>query len=150
MDWKLILNNIWEAIGIPVVVSILGILSYIGTKIVKQIKGIIAAKVELVAISSENQIRQQVYGILDSTVEAAVASNMQLAKKLKERNNGKLEMDDITELQNSCKRLVEQSLPSSLLNENSSTLEILGGKEKINSMISTLIEKHVFGYHNKK
>lgn len=148
MDWKEILNNIYTTIGTPAIMAIIAAFSYLGGKLLLQAKNILAAKMELFTLSSENEIRQQVFDILDSTVEAAVASNMQLANKMKEVNVGKLDASNVRELQESCKRLVEHSLPPSLLNKDSSTVNIIGGIDKVNSMISTLIEKHVFEYKN--
>ena len=149
MNWNDIMTDIYNTIGTPLILGLIGFVAYIGTKIFKQVKILLSAKIELMSITSENRIREQVYSILNSLVEAAVASNMPIAETLKKRNNGKLEATDIKELQNSCKQLVEHSLPSSLLQEDSSTLNIIGGKDKLESMVSTLIEKHVYEYHNK-
>lgn len=148
MDWKVILSQTYDMLVTPAIVAILGVLSYLGTKLLKQIKSIMSSKMELFGLQAENEIRQQVFDLLDSTVEAAVGSNMQLATKMKKMSaDGKLDADEVKELHDSCIGLIEHSLPPSLLKADSSTVGILGGLDKVNSMINTLIEKHVFEYN---
>jgi len=76
MNWNDIMTDIYNTIGTPLILGLIGFVAYIGTKIFKQVKILLSAKIELMSITSENRIREQVYNILDSLVEAAVASNM--------------------------------------------------------------------------
>ena len=144
------MDTILEAFADKLIIPIIAVL---GTALVVIIQGFtsrIAKSIELnnrlSDIEKEAAIRERLLSILGQAVQSAVGSNMQLAESMKE--SGKLTPEQIKQLQDSAKQRVWNSLPPTLLNEESIT-KILGGRDQINELISTMIEQYVYEYKMK-
>lgn len=132
----------------PLVLSGLGWLSVYLTKCAKRVIESIEAKNELENMSRVNEMRSNLLKEIETSVKAAVGSNMQIANKMKERGK-KLTDDQISELQNSAKKLIMDSLPESLTTEGGTLLKIIGGKDKLDITIDNMLETAVYEYKMK-
>lgn len=144
MFWSYILDHIFVPVMIVIGAALVIVVKHYADKIAKSI----VAKNEISSMTKENTTRKELIETLNSIVESAVASNMQLAEAMK-KNGQKLTQEQIEELNNTCKTLVINSLPLSLTEENGVLLEVIGGKEKLNAIISSMMEKHVYEYKVK-
>lgn len=106
------------------------------------------AKNEIANMEKKNAIRLQLTKTIEEHVEAAVASNMQLADEMK-KSGQKLEEYQIMQLNESAKTLVLNSLPPSLTEEDGVLLEIIGGRDRLDAIISSMMEKYVYQYKAK-
>lgn len=141
MFWSYVLDHIFVPIMIVIGASVVIVVKHYADKIAKSI----VAKNEISSMSKENTVRNELIKTLDEMVKAAVASNMELAKKLKE-NGRKLTDDEIEELNNTVITLVMNSLPPSLTNDDGVLLEIIGGRDKLDAIIRSMMEKYVYEY----
>lgn len=145
MFWSYVLDHIFVPVMIVIGAALVIVVKHYADKIAKSI----VAKNEISSMTKENTARKELIETLNSIVESAVASNMQLAEKMKE-DGQKLSQEQIDELNNVCKTLVMNSLPLSLTEENGILLEVIGGQEKLDAIISSMMEKHVYEYKVKK
>lgn len=141
MFWSYVLDNI----GVPLLCAIGAALVIVVKHYADKIAKSIVAKNELSAMSKKNTIRNELLTTLSEVVKAAVASNMDLSRKMKE-NGHKLTEEEIMELNKTVMRLVMNTLPPSLTNDDGVLLEIIGGKDKLESIIKSMMEKYVYEY----
>lgn len=145
MDWNMFMGGVWDHIFIPILIAIGAAMLYVIKHYADKISKSIVAKNELAAMEKENTARKEILNTLSTMVESAVASNMQLADAMK-KNGAKLNEDQIAELNRSAKQLVINTLPPSLTNEGGVLLEIIGGREKLDAIIQSMMEKYVYEY----
>ena len=148
MGENYIFQTIVDNLGIPILIAFGGAISLFIGKWADKIGNSIMIKNEIDSIEKRSKARKEILDALRPTVEAAVASNMQLANTMRERN-GKLTDTDIAELNKSAKELVINTLPESLTSENGELLKILGGKEQLDAAIKVMIEQYVYEYKLK-
>lgn len=148
MDTYQIFQSILDNLGVPVLIAIGTGIALIVNKYFDKITKSIEVKHEIESIEKRMKTRKEILETLRPTVEAAVASNMQLAEKMKERN-GKLNENDIRELNESAKNLVMNTLPKSLSEDDGVLLEIIGGREQLDTAIKIMIEQYVYEYKLK-
>lgn len=145
MDSTMFWSYVLDHIGVPVLCAIgaavVMVVKYYADKIAKSV----VAKNELSAMSKKNTIRNELLVTLSEVVKAAVASNMELSDQMKQ-NGHKLTDDEIRELNGTVMRLVMNTLPPSLTNDDGVLLEIIGGKDKLESIIKSMMEKYVYEY----
>lgn len=144
MFWSYILDHIFVPVMIVIGAALVIVVKHYADKIAKSI----VAKNEISSMTKENTARKELIETLNSIVGSAVASNMQLAEAMK-KNGQKLTQEQIDELNNTCKTLVINSLPLSLTEDNGILLEVIGGREKLDAIISSMMEKHVYEYKVK-
>lgn len=146
MDYFLnFLNAISDHVVIPLIIAFGAAMLFVFKDRFDKIAKSIVAKNELSEMEKETNIRKQLLETIDNQVKAAVASNMSIANEMK--NNGeKLSEDQIRKLNDSAKRLVLNSLPPSLTENNGVLLEIIGGRDKLEGVIEVMLEKHVYEY----
>lgn len=149
MDGYQVFQAILDNLAVPVLLAIGGGIAVIVTKWLDKIGNSITIKNEIDSIEKRMKTRQQIIETLRPTVEAAVASNMQLADKMRERN-GKLSEEDAVALNESAKELVLNTLPKSLTDEDGVLLDIIGGRDQLNTAIKIMIEQYVYDYKLKK
>lgn len=144
-EWSVIIGAIGDHIIVPIIMAIgVGILFVLKHYIDKISKSIVA-KNEISAMEKQSTVRKELLTTLSTIVEAAVGSNMQIANAMK-ANGEKLTPEQISELNQSAKKLVINSLPPSLTNDGGVLLEIIGGREKLDAVIDSLMEKSVYEY----
>ena len=85
----------------------------------------------------------EILNSLSLVVNAAVASNMQAADTMREENNGKLSEEQGKHLHDIAVEMIKKSLPDSLTNVGGTLMNIVGGKEQLDTIVDTLIEKNV-------
>lgn len=141
MFWSYVLDHIFVPVMIVIGTALVIVVKHYADKIAKSI----VAKNEISSMSKENTVRNELIKTLDEMVKAAVASNMDLSKKLKE-NGRKLTDNEIMELNNTVTTLVMNSLPPSLTNDDGVLLEIIGGRDKLDAIIRSMMEKYVYEY----
>lgn len=141
MFWSYVLDHIFVPVMVVLGAALVIVVKHYADKIAKSI----VAKNELSAMSKENTVRNDIIKTVDEMVKAAVASNMDITKKLKE-NGHKLTDEEIAELNETAKCLVLNTLPPSLTNDDGILLEIVGGKDKLDSMIKNMIDKYAYEY----
>ena len=100
-------------------------------------------------LEKETAVRKKLLDTIESCVEAAVGSNMQLADSMKEDGNSLTE-EQIAKLNKNVKTLVYSSLPSSLTEEDGTLMKIIGGPDKLEALIDAMMEKYVYEYKIKK
>lgn len=141
MFWSYVLDHIFVPAMIALGAALVIVVKHYADKIAKSI----VAKNELSNMSKENTVRNDIIKTVDEMVKAAVASNMDITKKLKE-NGHKLTEHEIAELNATAKCLVMNTLPPSLTNDDGVLLEIIGGKDKLDAMIKNMIDKYAYEY----
>lgn len=142
--FQIILDNL----AIPILLAFCGGLTFIVKKWADKIVNSITIKNEIDGIEKRMKVRQDIINTLKPTVEAAVATNMQLAEKMRERN-GKLSEGDAMLLNNTAKDLIMNTLPPSLTKEDGILLDIMGGKAQLETAINIMIEQYVYEYKLK-
>ena len=143
MDSYTIFQTIIDNLAVPILLAIGGGLAVIATKWTEKIGNSITVKNEIDSIQKRMKARKDILDTLEPTVKSAVASNMSLAKKLKE-TNGRLTEEDISQLNKSAKDLVMSTLPDSLTQDEGVLLDIIGGRDQLESAIDVMIEKYVY------
>lgn len=146
MTWDYFWSSVFDNLAVPVLALIGGaivvLLQKFGNKITKSIE----TKNEIASLNKQSATRIQLLAELKVFVEAAVASNMQIAEKLKEASGGKLTEDQKVELQETAKELVYKVLPPSLTDDGGVLLDVIGGKGRLDAIIDNLIEQYVYEY----
>jgi len=141
----MIFQTILDNLAVPILIAVGGGIALIVNKYFEKITNSIAVKNEIAAIEKRTKIRKDILETLEPAVKAAVASNMDIAAKMKE-NKGKLTQEDVKELNNSAISLVMNTLPDSLTSEDGVLLEIIGGREQLECAIKVMIERYVYEY----
>ncbi len=149
MDSYQWVSAIFDNIGIPILAAFGAIIVGLINSFAKKITASIVAKNDAESLEKVFATKSYVIQEIDKIVEAAVASNMQIAEDMK-RAGQKLSEEQITQLQESAKELVLNSLPASLTEESGSMIQVIGGQDKLYALISALLEKHVYEYKIKK
>jgi len=134
-----IVNTILAPLLIIVGSTILVVVKSYADKITNSI----VSKNETEALHSVTQTKVNLLDELDTVVDAAVASNMQFAEELRAKHE-KLTAEEARQLKKSAEQLIYNSLPPSLLDPNGALSKVVGGREKLESLVEGLIEKHVF------
>lgn len=142
--WKAVVDNIL----LPIVVVIGASLITIVKSYAKKITDSIIAKNDIVTLDNITSIKNNLLSEIGTIVQAAVFTNMTLAENLK-AGGKKLAEEEVTILQDSAKQLIYQSLPVGLTDENGSMLKIIGGKEKLDTIIGGLLEHAVVDAKSK-
>lgn len=144
----MLMQAIIDNILLPIVVVIGSSLLFIVKSYAKKITNSVISKNELMSLDNLTSIKNNLLTEIQTIVQAAVFTNMKLAETMK-TGGKKLEETEITMLQNSAKRLVYQSLPLSLTDENGPMLKIIGGQEKLDSIINGYLEQAVINAKSK-
>ena len=148
MDFFTVFQTIIDNLAAPILLAIGTGIAVIATKWTDKIGNSVTVKNEIESIQKRMKARKDILDALAPAVEAAVASNMDIANTMKERN-GKLTEDDVMELNQSAMRLVMNTLPKSLTDSDGVLLEIIGGEEQLEAAIKVMIEKYVYEYKLK-
>ena len=144
-----LLSSIMDNIMSPIL-AVLGVaLVFIFKNRFDKISKSIVAKNEIAEMKNKNTIRKELMEIIASNVEAAVASNMQIAAAMKSGGR-KLTDADVKTLNESAKTLIMNSLPDSLTKEGEPLNDIIGGTTKLHTIIDALMEKYVYEYKVKQ
>lgn len=145
-----IITSIVDNVLLPVLLVVGSTVLLVVKSYVNKITKSIIAKNELDALERTNSVNNHLINEISVIVESAVASNMQLAESMKEGSENGLSDDQIKELNESTMRLINNALPPSLLDVDSPLLEIIGGRERLNSIIKNMIEQYVYEYKVKR
>lgn len=148
MEFISLIQTVIDHLGIPILIAIGGGFAVIASKWTEKIGNSITIKNEIDSIEKRTKARKSILETLEPAVQAAVASNMQLADTIRQ-NKGKLTQDDIVMLNNSAKELIMNTLPKSLTDEDGVLLDIIGGKAQLDAAIKVMIEKYVYEYKIK-
>lgn len=143
--WSSILNNIFTPVFVVIGGAVVIYVKHFADKFAK----ILIAKNEIAEMEKQSTVRKDLLEVIATTVESAVASNMQLANSMK-RSGTKLTEDQIMELNNSAKSLIMNALPQGLTEEGGVLLDIIGGRDKLNAIIDSMMEKYVYEYKIKE
>lgn len=149
MDSYQWINALFENLAIPIIAAIGIIVVNVVKSFGKKITDSIVAKNEAESLEKVFAVKSYVIQEISTIVEAAVASNMQIAEDMKKAGQ-KLTEEQQYQLQQSAKELVLNSLPASLTQEDGSMIQIIGGQEKLDALISAMMEKSVYEYKIKK
>ena len=145
MGWNEMMSTISSTILIPLILAVGSAVLLIGKSYVNRISKSIVAKNELEQLEKINEVRSKIIADIDTIVKAAVGSNMQLAHTMKQ-NGHKLSEDESKALRNTAIKLIMSSLPPSVTDEGGVMLNIIGGKDRLNSLIEAMMEKYVYEY----
>lgn len=149
MDSYQWISAIFDNIAIPILAAFGGIIVYLIKSFADRITKSVVAKNEAASLEKVFATKSYIIKEIDDIVGAAVASNMQIADDMKKAGH-KLSEEQIMQLQESAKELVINSLPASLTEESGSMIQIIGGQDKLYSLINALMEKHVYEYKIKR
>lgn len=142
--WKdFLLNNLY----IPVLIAILGIVLRIVQQYADKFVELFNKRQKIESMEKIATVRDKLVMELDKNVQAAVASNIDMADKMKAAGH-KLDEGQIREINESAKVIIMKSLPSDI--NGMTPAEILGGEHVMNSMIDSFMEKHVLEYKIKR
>lgn len=145
MDWNMFMNSVFEHITVPIIILVGGVILAVLKPYAKKITASLTMKNEMESLEKMTQAKSNFIEQLDKLVESAVAANMQLAETMK-ANGHKLTDEQIQELNQSAKDLVMSSLPIDTLDPEGDLYKLIGGEEKLDKMITSLMEKHVYAY----
>ena len=149
MDGSMWWSAIFDNIGIPILACLGGIIVFVLKSLGDRVTKSIVAKNEAASLEKVFAVKTYVMQEISTVVDAAVASNMQIADDMK-RAGQKLTEEQVQQLQESAKTLVVNSLPASLTEENGSMIQVIGGPDKLDALITAMIEKSVYEYKIKK
>lgn len=142
---KVVTDNILT----PAILIIASAVIIIVKNYAKKISDSIVTKNEIDALEKTQAAKEKILKEVASAVEAAVGSNMQTANDIKASGN-KLTDEQSDELKNNAKKIALASLPTSITDEDGSLMKIIGGKEKLDIIIDSYIEKYVYEYQVKE
>lgn len=138
---------------LPLLIGCIGVIIYLSKYYMDKVSKSIVIKNEMATMEKETAVRNQVIQTIAEGTKSAVALNMDTANLLKE-HGGFLSENEITELNQSAINLVLASLPSSLTDEDGALSKLIGGQEKLISIIKLFMERYVYEYklhkENKK
>lgn len=143
------IGAIMDHIIVPIIIALGAALLLICKNRFDKISKSIVAKNELADMQKKTNIRKDLMEQIAINVEAAVASNMQIADGMKAGGKSLTE-EQVKSLNESAKQLVINALPSSMTEDDGVLLEILGGRAKLDAMIDAMMEKYVYEYKVKK
>lgn len=149
MDFYTFMTAVFEHITVPIIILVGGVIIAVLKPYAKKITTSLTTKNEMEYLEKMTAAKSNLMDQLDKLVESAVASNMQLAEKMKE-NGHKLTEDEISELNRSAKDIVVSSLPIEVLDPEGDLYKLIGGDDKLDKMIMSLMEKHVYAYKLQK
>lgn len=149
MDFYTFMTAVFEHITVPIIILVGGVIIAVLKPYAKKITTSLTTKNEMEYLEKMTTAKSNLMDQLDKLVESAVASNMQLAEKMKE-NGHKLTEDEISELNRSAKDIVVSSLPIEVLDPEGDLYKLIGGDDKLDKMIMSLMEKHVYVYKLQK
>lgn len=140
---NIFINNIVT----PLIVAIVGIgvtiITIMGNRFVKNVE----AKTALTKAMKKDSARIDAIKYIETTVEAAVAANMQMANKMKASGH-KLTPEESRLLNERARRTIYASLPPEF-DDGGVLLALIGNREKLDNIIDNLIEKYVYEYKIK-
>ena len=140
---NIFINNIVT----PLIVAIVGIgvtiITIMGNRFVKNVE----AKTALTKAMKKDTARVEAIKYIETTVEAAVAANMQMANKMKASGH-KLTPEESRLLNERARRTIYASLPPEF-DDGGVLLALIGNREKLDNIVDNLIEKYVYEYKIK-
>lgn len=138
-------SSVMNNLIVPLIAVIAGILITMVQRYLEKFSNGIEVKNSLFNLEKQLNIRNKLVEILSEDVKSTVASNMTKANEFKKAGNGKLTQEQQEELRNQVKAITINSI-SSIISSNEGLLEMIGGKESLDSLIDILIEKYVYEY----
>ncbi|MDE7346511.1 MAG: hypothetical protein K2N48_07200 [Muribaculaceae bacterium] len=142
--WKQVLVG---NLMVPFVVIIFGIFLGVAKHYADKLVAIFTERHKVESVEKIARARESLVKELDTNVQAAVASNMDMADKMKAAGH-KLTDEEILQINSSAKEIVFRTLPQEISGMTPS--EILGGDTVTNALINSLMEKHVLEYKIKR
>lgn len=144
-----LIKAVVDNVVIPALVVIGSAVLVVLKSYVKKVTDSMIAQNELATLNNIASIKNHLLSEIATIVQAAVSTNMSIAEVLKSNNGGGLTDDQVAMLQKSAKDLVYQALPENLTNEEGSLMKIVGGKDKLDSIIGSLLEHSVIEAKSK-
>lgn len=145
MDFSYFISAIMDNILVPVLVVIGSSLVFLVRSYLNKMTKSVIAKNDAEALEKLIEARSKVYQQVSDIVKTAVAGNMQLAEKMKEKGE-KLTDEQINTLNEKAKNMISATLAPQMNDENSGMLDIIGGQDVLNQIIDGMIEKYVYEY----
>lgn len=148
LTWLNEFFGVAKGIIIPVISALGGwVLLYV-KKYIKRTLEMAEATNELNYLQKMNEVREQILQEIEKTVKSAVASNMDLANRMKEEV-GYITDDQKKKLNALAMELIMASLPASLTESDGTLLNVIGGFDKLNVIIRSYMEQYVYEYKKK-
>lgn len=142
-------DSLIDNLVLPIIVCIGSSLLLIVKHYIAKLTNSIIAKNDIQITNSEINTRNAILEEIGTLVQSAVYTTMVAAWKLKKESpDGTLTDDEIRELQNRVMDLVVKALPPAYDDPKSSVLELLGGIEKRNTIILSMVEGAVANAKN--
>lgn len=138
----IITNNILIPALVIIGSTILVIIRSYAEKIMKSV----TVKNQIECLELETRTRNNIYEEIDDIVGGAVAANMKLAEEMKKaaaEKGRELLQSEIAMLNNAARELIYNALPDSLTREGGILHTLIGGGDKLRTIIDDCIEKHV-------
>lgn len=145
-----IFNSLGQAIldnlAIPVIVLFgAAFIAMIKPRIDKFVQSMVA-RADMKELMEENTVRKELIELIDGQVRSAVAANMSMAFSIKKRNGGVIPDEDAQRLANSARTAVMNSLPTTLTMADGSLNQVIGGSDRLESIIQSAMEKYIYEY----
>ena len=133
----------------PLLMIVIPALLFIAKNYAEKVVASIVEKNEKESTKCQIEATSKLFDNINMVVEAAVANNMPYAKKLKESHtDGKLTIEDISELKKSAFAVIHGVLPDSITSKDGLLSQTLGGSVDVDALIESLIEKYVINEKN--
>ena len=142
-------DSLMDNLVLPIIVCIGSSLLLMAKHYIAKLTNSIIAKNDIQITNSEINTRNAILEEIGTLVQSAVYTTMVAAWKLKKESpDGILTDEEVRELQNRVMNLVIKALPPAYDDPKSSVLELLGGIEKRNTIILSMVEGAVANAKN--
>ena len=149
MDQNVVINAIVTNVILPIILVIGSAIVVVARTYIKKLTDSMIAKNEVASLNNLTSIKNNLLAEIGTIVQAAVSTNMSIADTLKSNANGKLSDAEINMLQESARKLIYQALPTNLTDQNGSLMQLIGGQDKLDAIISGLLEHAVIEAKSK-
>ena len=144
------LQEFFNTALIPAIVAGGAYLLKLITKYAKQYAKSLEVKHALEQMAKKTEIKTTLLAEIRTIVESVVSSNMRMADIMKKENGGHLNDDQSAEIKAKVEKLVMIALPDDLTEDGGVLLDIIGGKDCLNAIVSNMIDGTVYDYKLKK
>lgn len=148
-----IMDQLQKLFDTALIPAIIGAIMYILTLIKKCVKKYLKQleiKQELDNMAKMQEIKNKLLVEIKTIVDSTVGSTMQIADAMKKENGGFLTDNQSIDIKNNVTEIIFASLPCSLTEEDGVLLDVIGGWDRLNTIVASMIDRSVYDYKIKR
>lgn len=150
MDIMDTLQKFFDTALIPAIIGAGAYLLALVKKYAKKAMKQVEIKHEIENMAKMQEIKNKLLSEIKTIVDSTVGSNMQIADALKKENGGFLTDEQSAHIKNNVTDIIFASLPQSLTEEDGVLLDVIGGWDRLNTIIASMIDRAVYDYKIKR